>query len=229
MLDQHLHLGFRLDGRPIFGFSGGAPDGDGDGVGDGGDPGGDGSQPDATTIGPDGLTAAGRQAIASERAAAKAAKGEARPWKAVGAEFGFTTPEQIREALSKAAATTQQPPVDADKIRREAETEAMTKANRRVAKAEVKALAALTFADPEDAVSALGDEDVDDLLNRNGELDSNSAKAALADILSRKPHWAKKTEEKPPNYDGGPRSNSGGGQQTAGDFFRDQVRAKRGH
>lgn len=230
MLDHDQILSFRLDGRPIFGFSGAEGEGDGDGGGDGGNPGGDGSQPDPNAIGSDGLTAAGRAAIQAERNNTKTARTEARGWKAVGAEFGFTTPDQIREALSKAASPgTQAPVVDEAKIRQEAEAAATTKANRRVARAELTALATEQFASAKDVSLVFSDEDLDDLLNRNGELDANAAKSALAGVLTERPHWAKITQDAPPSYDGGPRSTGGGGPQTAGDFFRSQVRAKKGH
>lgn len=227
MAHQSRILGHRIDGRPFHGFSGAADDGGDDG---GGGDGGTGNQPDPNAIDSNGLTEAGRTAIANERNATKAAKGEVRNWKAMAAEFGFTTLDQVKEALSKAKeapAGAQQQQVDVEALRREAEQKAQTAADRRVARAEVKALAAVSFADPEDAVSALSDEDVDDLLGRNGAIDTEAAKRALADVLRRKPHWAKPTEERPPNYDGGSRSNSGGGPATAGDFLRDQVSAAR--
>lgn len=74
---------------------------------------------------------------------------------------------------------------------------------RRMAKAEVRALAAAKFADPSDAVAFL---DVDDLLGDDGDVDPKAVESALADLLKRKPHLAK--EQAPPTFDGGARTTA---------------------
>jgi hypothetical protein len=61
-------------------------------------------------------------------------------------------------------------------------------------KAEIKALAT-GFADPTDAVSAL---DPKSFANESGEIDSDGIKTALADLLAKKPHWAKSPETRVP-------------------------------
>lgn len=79
---------------------------------------------------------------------------------------------------------------DADAIRREADRAAEERVNARIVRAEVKALAADSFADPADAhlYLDLTDFDVDD----DGDVDEAEIKKALADVLRKKPHLAKK-------------------------------------
>ncbi|MER5312681.1 hypothetical protein ABT034_33465 [Streptomyces sp. NPDC002773] len=72
-----------------------------------------------------------------------------------------------------------------------AERERATSATRTAVTAKVEALAANTFADPTDAAGALNPTDyVDD----SGAIDTDRIKADLADLLQRKPHWAKALE-----------------------------------
>ena len=61
-------------------------------------------------------------------------------------------------------------------------------------KAKIEALAT-GFADPSDAVSAL---DASAYANESGDIDSDGIKAALADLLTSKPHWAKAPESRLP-------------------------------
>ena len=58
----------------------------------------------------------------------------------------------------------------------------------RAVKAEVKALAASDFADPEDASAFL---DLGGYVNDDGDVDMDAIKSDLADLLDRKPHLAK--------------------------------------
>lgn len=60
--------------------------------------------------------------------------------------------------------------------------------------AKIEALAT-GFADPSDAVSSL---DAKSFTNESGEIDSAAIKDALADLLTRKPHWAKAPETRTP-------------------------------
>ncbi|MEU3665754.1 hypothetical protein [Streptomyces virginiae] len=70
----------------------------------------------------------------------------------------------------------------------------------RTVRAEVRALAAATFADPSDAAAFL---DPSDFMDDDGDVDSKKLEKALADLLKRKPHLAK--EGAPPSFDGGAR------------------------
>lgn len=242
-------LGFRQDGRPIWAFTGSAPDDGGDGgggtgggdgggnAGDGsGDGDGDGDDPDA--IGDDGLNARGRSAIKAERTKVRNLTGEVRGWRLLARDFGEggtpATPDRVRELLTAAArgdgnggpggGSGGGDQVDVERIRRDAERDADAKAQRRIALAEVRALAAQKFADPADAVAFL-QGDVDDLLDRQGEPDASLIESALDDLLQKKPHLAKR-EEGPPNYDGGPRS-TGAPDQTMSDWIRGTKRRQR--
>lgn len=58
----------------------------------------------------------------------------------------------------------------------------------RAVKAEVRALAADSFADPDDAASVL---DAAKYATADGDVDIEAIRADLADLLERKPHWAK--------------------------------------
>ncbi|WP_392750562.1 hypothetical protein [Streptomyces sp. LN590] len=110
---------------------------------------------------------------------------------------------------------------DAQKSETERLTESLTAAQERAAKAvrtavasKVEALAAKDFADPEDAAGAL---DPAAYVDDDGAIDSDAIKRDLADLLKRKPHWARPDE--------GPRSprpdrtqgSSGNGNRTSSD------------
>lgn len=84
---------------------------------------------------------------------------------------------------------------DAQKSEQERLTEQLTASQERAAKAvraavssKVEALAAKDFADPEDPV---GELDLTTFVDEDGVIDSDGIKAALADVLKRKPHWAR--------------------------------------
>ncbi|MEV0646092.1 hypothetical protein AB0I28_12580 [Phytomonospora sp. NPDC050363] len=66
----------------------------------------------------------------------------------------------------------------------------------RAVTAEVKALASGSFADPSDAAEFLG-RDTSKFLSADGDVDTDAIGDALADLLERKPHWAKPTVEAP--------------------------------
>ncbi|MFJ5785330.1 hypothetical protein [Streptomyces hydrogenans] len=72
-----------------------------------------------------------------------------------------------------------------------AERERATSATRAAVAAKVEALAAKTFADPTDAVGALNPTDY---VDGSGAIDTDRITADLADLLQRKPHWAKTPE-----------------------------------
>lgn len=58
----------------------------------------------------------------------------------------------------------------------------------------IQALAAETFADPTDAVTALADKN---FLDAGGAIDETAIKRELADVLKTKPHWAKPADQSP--------------------------------
>ncbi|WP_037638543.1 hypothetical protein [Streptomyces flavochromogenes] len=69
-----------------------------------------------------------------------------------------------------------------------AQQEKAAKAIRAAVTSKVEALAAKEFADPEDAAGAL---DLSGYVDDDGVIDVDAIKADLADLLKRKPHWAK--------------------------------------
>jgi hypothetical protein len=75
----------------------------------------------------------------------------------------------------------------------------------RAAKAEVRAIAASTFADPSDAAAFL---DMSDFVDDAGDIDSKGIEKALADLLKRKPHLGKE-QPAAPSFDGGARTTAG--------------------
>lgn len=210
-------LGFRLDGRPFYGFSG--ADGE-----DGG--GGDDSDSD------DGEDAGAEKnpvkvletTLTKVRAERKAVQDELRPVKAVLRELGIDSPEALRAALTKGSGKQDQP-VDIEKVREDARNEIRLEANRDLALAKVEAAAKGMFADPDDAVDHLR-RNVDDLLGRDGKPDRNAIKRELDDLLAAKPHWGV-TERKDVSFDGGARQ-PGGAEQGMDSWLRDKARQKRG-
>ncbi|WP_037576792.1 hypothetical protein [Phaeacidiphilus oryzae] len=87
----------------------------------------------------------------------------------------------------------------------------------RAVRAEVRVLAADTFADPDDAAGAL---ELGSYLGADGEIDSTAIKTELAALLERKPHWAKASGQRRPAPD--PAQGSSANRRTAstpGDEF----------
>lgn len=90
---------------------------------------------------------------------------------------------------------------DAQKSETERLGEQLSAAQERAAKAvrtavasKVEALAAKTFADPEDAAGAL---DLTTYVDEDGAIDTDSIKRDLTDLLKRKPHWARPDDNSP--------------------------------
>jgi hypothetical protein len=77
----------------------------------------------------------------------------------------------------------------------------------RATRAEIKALAAEGFADPEDAVTGL---DSSKYVNADGDVDTEAIKSDLADLLKRKPHWAKEPTSRTPAPNPAQGSSGGG-------------------
>jgi hypothetical protein len=70
----------------------------------------------------------------------------------------------------------------------EAAEKRATAAIGRAVKSEIRAIAADSFADPDDAATAL---DPTEYVDENGEIDIEGIKRELAALLERKPHWGK--------------------------------------
>lgn len=158
-----------------------------------GDQGGEGSESgDPPGDGGGDLGEAGIAALAAERRNARDAKKALKPWQSIGEEFGLS-PDDVRDALAKLNASSDgdqdPPPVDVDKITRDAQRAANDLANARIVQAEVRALAADTFADASDAIPNVDLSAYE--VNDDGTVDIEAIKADLADVLKKKPHLAK--------------------------------------
>lgn len=129
---------------------------------------------------------AGKQALDRMKDERNKARSDLKSWTALARELGAKTPEDLKALIAGKQQAADE--ADPDRIRREATAEATAKANARIVRAEIKALAAGKFADPADAVAFLDltEFEVDD----DGEVDSEAITAALTDLLSRKPHLA---------------------------------------
>jgi len=211
-------IGFRLDGRPFYGFSG--AEGENDGGGDEDNPDDDGDEPKVETD-PLKRTQATLDKVIKER---REARDELRPVKAVLRELGIDSPEALRAALTKSSGK-QDTQVDAEKIRAEERAAARLEANRDVALAKVEAAAKGKFADPSDAVDFVR-KNVDDLLGRDGKPDPKLIERELDDLLAAKPHWGVGTKEDL-SFDGGARQ-SGGAPKSMDAWLRDKSRSRRG-
>ena len=209
MLDARRLLGWRMDGQAIWTFEGGsegAPEGDGDGgEGDGDEDGGTGG---------DGPSSALEKALSRERQASKEARDALRPWRALAQELGVKSPSEIKNRLTDI--TKEQEESAQERDRRDAEI--LSKANTRVIKASIKALAAKEFSDPEDAVLNLkvSDYEVDD----DGNVDEKAVRRDLEALLKRKPHLG--SVSKKVDFEGGARRTS-----SAPQSMNERIRAMR--
>ena len=213
-------LGTRLDGRPIWSFTGGAPDGDegGDGGGDGGDGDGDGGD-DGNEPDPD-STEGLKKALERERESVKQKSRELRGFKTLMKDTGTKTFDDFKAKVTGGSGTgsrsggsgqQQQEPVDVEAIKEAARTEARAEANAAAAKsiteAKIEAMATKGFMTPRDAVLALRD-DLEDLITDDGKPDVQAINRALAGLLKDRPHWKKDTTTSATDYDGGSRTTA---------------------
>ncbi|MGA4964505.1 hypothetical protein [Streptomyces pseudogriseolus] len=109
---------------------------------------------------------------------------------------------------------------DAQKSEQERLTEQLTQAQERIrtvqqraVRAEVRALAAAEFADPEDAHAFLS---LDSYIDDNGEIDAAAIQQDLKELLKRKPHLARSSGDispRPPRPDRS-QGSSGNGSRT---------------
>lgn len=154
----------------------------------------------------DELGDAGKKALAAERAAARAAEKRAKTAEAALEKARLENASAEEKALAAARA--------------EGRTEAMSVANVRLVRAEVKAAAGGVLQDPEDAVRLLdlAEFEVDD----DGEIDTKAITAAVQRLATAKPYLA--VGAKPTALPGG------GATPSQGISMDDLIRGKaRGH
>jgi hypothetical protein len=208
-------LGKRLDGRPIWPFTGAAPDGDGDGgAGDGGgdgdgDDGDGGNEPDPDSL--EGL----KKALERERETNKQKSREVRGFKTLMRDSGAKSFDEFKTKVTGAGSgskngATQQDAVDVEAIKAAAKAEALAEANASAAKsiteAKIEAMATKGFMTPRDAVLALRD-DIEDLITDEGKPDVKAIERALGGLLKDRPHW-KREGGGATDYDGGARNTA---------------------
>lgn len=123
-------------------------------------------------------------------------KAEARKWEQRAKEN-----RQAKTRLDEIEAASQTE-LEKEQKAREAAEQRVTAATVRAVRGEVKALAAGTFTDLEDAVLNLGD--LTRFVGDDGEIDDKAIGDELANVIERKPHLAKKTEPADPPRPGAP-------------------------
>lgn len=124
------------------------------------------------------LGEAGKKALAAERVNVRTARKEARDAKAELAQL-------------KAQLAAKDKPADEqelDRVRREAATEATGRANARILRSEIRAVATGKLTDPADAALYLDLEEFE--VGENGDVDTAAIEDAISDLLTRKPHLA---------------------------------------
>jgi hypothetical protein len=152
-----------------------------------------------TTEGQDALGDAGKKALDSMKAERNAARKEAR---------------EARRALEDLQAKAGKPTEDADKpdldaIRAEAEKAALTKANERVLRSEVKAAATGRLADPADAYKFLDLTQFE--VDSDGAVDADEIADAIDDLVKSKPYLAAQGGKRfQGSADGGTRKEAAG-------------------
>lgn len=231
-------LGFRADGRPFWGFSGGEGEGE---SGDSGASGDQSGQPAGGGSDEDDHPAV--KALADAKGTLGNVRKELRGYKALMNQHGIRTADDLAAFFADAGGGKQQgqqnsgqqsnnnggqqlpPPIDAEKLRREIAAEIETKAARKVVLSKIEARATKGFADPQDAVLYL-QNDVEDLLTDTGDPDLGAIDTALTDLLRRKPHLGI-SKEVPTDFEGGARSTAGT-PASMDSFLRSASRAKRG-
>lgn len=128
--------------------------------------------------------------------------------------------KNLRERLKKLEplATEYQKLQDAQKTETERLNDQLAEANQqieairtRAVKSEVRAMASTTFADPDDAASALN---LSSYVDPDGEIDTAAIEADLAELLQRKPHWAKTQPQEGPRRPAPDRTQASGANKT---------------
>ena len=129
---------------------------------------------------------------------------------------GYRTKVRDLEPLAKKAKELE----DAQKSEQERLSEQLSEAQQhvqvfrqRAVRAEVRALAAAEFADPDDAHAFL---DLDSFVGDDGEINTDSIREGLADLLKRKPHLARDAGPRTPRPDR-TQGSSGNGNRTPND------------
>lgn len=137
----------------------------------------------------------GKKALDAMKAKWKAAEDRAKAAEAAAAE-----------ALAKAEGKEKE--YAAEQERRKVEQEALSKANQRILKAEIRAQATAKLADPADALLYLDMSSFE--VGDDGEVDAQAITAAIDNLIKSKPYLAAQGERRfQGGADGGPRKETG--------------------
>lgn len=150
----------------------------------------------------------GKRALEAERAARAAAEREA---KAAQTEL---------ETLRKRTQTEEEKAIEA--ARAEGRSEVEAKANARIVRAEVAAVAGGKLADPTDAPLHLDLAQFE--VAEDGSVDRKAMAAAIDALVKEKPYLAAKPTHPGGNAGGGPQGGGDGNGQTVDDWIRQQAR-----
>lgn len=137
------------------------------------------------------LNEGGKKALLAEREAAKAARRDR--------DAALTKVQEFERAK-----LSEQERLTADLGDAQKQAQAF---RQRAVRSEVRALAAASFADPDDAAGAL---DLDDYINDSGDIDETAIEADLQALLERKPHWAKAQPQEGPRRPAPDRTQASG-------------------
>lgn len=119
--------------------------------------------------------------------------------KALDAMKGKLKAERQKRIAAEAALADNANEDEDTKARQQAESAALAKANARIVKAEVRAVAAGKLADPADALNFI---DLDDFeVGEDGDVDQDEIAEAIDDLLRRKPYLAAQGGTKGPKPD----------------------------
>ncbi|MET0521484.1 MAG: hypothetical protein ABW156_05835 [Jiangellaceae bacterium] len=146
----------------------------------------EGTEETTDTDGTEQLGDAGKKALDAMKTKWQAERDGAKPWKTLARELGVKSPDELKALLASKQSDDNE--AEADRIRREATAEVTAKANARIVRAEVKALAGGKFADPADAALYLNLDEFE--VDEDGEVDGDAITAALDELLKKKPHLA---------------------------------------
>ncbi len=156
---------------------------------------------------PPDLGEAGKRALAAERAARRDAEKKAKD------------AEKELEELRKASQTDQEKALEA--ARTEGRTEALSTANVRLLKAEIKVAAQGKLADPTDAVALLDLSKFE--VNDDGDVDTKAISSAIDELVEQKPHLAAKATRPRGDGGGGPRGDAPEGKSSMNELIRQKA------
>lgn len=217
---QPTPLGFRDDGTPFWVYFGGS-EGSSELAGGGGSDAGDDEGDEDDDEGSDDVSRLSR-ALESERVRSDQARRSLRPWLSLARELGVKSPEDIRAKLTATSGKEQ----ETQEAVRAAEQKVLKRANDRILRSEIKAIAALepkgrsAFADPSDAMHYLNLDDYE--VDETGDVPVAQIEADLKALLVRKPHLAKVSKRV--DYEGGARGGAGRGGTDMNDLIRRTAR-----